>query len=171
MRLMCRFNPSHVADYVGIVQATNLLLDEVLPAMEESGVVDAAVLLMARDGKVREAMDRLIKHLGTLESALTGLLWHQEADADDSQKEKAAEDLLEALQKYTNVGIWLCQGQSKISPQRSITSSKQKGLKSKNELLPDELLWLDFIDATVQITKHVSASLENFKEMIDAQVE
>jgi vacuolar protein sorting-associated protein 8 len=171
MRLMCRFNPSHVADYVGIVQTTNLRLDEVLPAMEERGVVDAAVVLTARDGKARDAMDRLIKHLGTLEAALTGLLWHQRLDADDSRKEEAAQDLLEALQKYTNVGIWLCQGQSKTSSQRSVASSKQKGPKSKKELLLDELLWLDFIDATVQITKHVSANLENLKEMIDAQAE
>jgi hypothetical protein len=170
MRLMCRFNPSHIADYVGIVQTTNLRLEEVLPAMEESGVVDAAVVLMARDGKVREAMDRLIKHLGTLESALTGLLCHQEGDVEDSQKE-AAEDLLKALQKYTNVGIWLCQEQTKTSSQRIIPPSKQKGPKSKNELLPDELLWLDFIDVTVQITKHVSAGLENVKEMIETQVE
>jgi hypothetical protein len=171
MQLMCRFNPFHVADYVGIVQATNLRLEEVLPVMEESGMIDAAVVLMARDGKVREAMDRLTKHLGTLEAALTGILSHQDADVDNSRKGNAAQDLLEALQKYTNVGIWLCQGQSRTSSQRSNNLSKQKGSKTKNELLPDELLWLDFIDATVQITKHVSTSLENVKERVEAQVE
>lgn len=163
MRLMCRFNPSHVADYVGIVQATNLRLDEVLPAMEESGVVDAAVMLMAQDGKVRDAMYRLIKHLGTLEAALLGLLGPQEAPMDGSRKEEAAEDLLEALQKHTNVGIWLCQGQTKTSSQQPAISGKQTNSRSKNELLPDELLWLDFIDATVQITRNVSASLSNYK--------
>jgi vacuolar protein sorting-associated protein 8 len=171
MRLMCRFNPSHVADYVSIIQTTDLRLEQVLPAMEDSGVVDAAVVLMARDGKVREAMDRLIKHLGTLDSALTGLLSYQKEDMEDSRREEAAEGLLEALQKYTNVGIWLCQRQTKISSRRSMTSSKQKGSNSKNELLPDELLWLDFIDATVQITKHVSASLESIKEMVESQAE
>jgi vacuolar protein sorting-associated protein 8 len=163
MRLMCRYNASHVADYVGLVQASDLRLEEVLPAMEESGVIDAAVVLMAREGQVREAMDRLIKHLGTLEAALLGLLEPQDDNMEESMKETAAEELLESLQKYTNVGIWLCQGQTKTSRQ-SIALSKQPKSKSKNELSSDEVLWLDFIDATVQITKHISTSLETRKE-------
>ena len=59
---MCKFDPSHVADYVELVQSSDLRLDKVLPYMEESGVVDAAVILMSREGQIREAMDRLIQH-------------------------------------------------------------------------------------------------------------
>lgn len=165
VQLMCRFDPKHVVDYISLVQATDLRLDKVLPAMEETGVVDAAVVLMAREGQVREAMDRLIKHLETLEAALVGLLNPEEKNMEDSQHEQAAEDLLEALQKYINVGIWLCQGQAKTTSSRRTASKQvQKMSKQKTELLPDEILWLDLIDTAVQITKNVSASLVNTEE-------
>lgn len=84
---------------------------------------------------------------------------------EDSQHEQAAEDLLEALQKYINVGIWLCQGQAKTTSSRRTASKQvQKMSKQKTELLPDEILWLDLIDTAVQITKNVSASLVNTEE-------
>lgn len=167
MRLMCRFEASHVADYVSLVQATSLRLEKVLPAMEECGVVDAAVVLMAREGQIREAMDRLIKHLGTLEAALLGLVEPRDEDIKDWRQEEAAQDLLGSLQKYTDVGIWLCQGQTKTSSRQSVASTKQARSHTKNDLMPDEVLWLDFIDATVQITKHVSACLEDYKALAD----
>jgi hypothetical protein len=167
VRLMCRFNPAHVVDYISLVQATDLRLDKVLPAMEETGVVDAAVVLMAREGQIREAMDRLIRHLGTLEAALLGILEPGEQALEDSQHGQAAQDLLETLQKYVNVGIWLCQGQAKTTSSRRITSKQvQKRSKQTNELLPDEILWLDLIDAAVQITKSVSSSLINTEESL-----
>jgi hypothetical protein len=164
VQLMCKFRSSHVVDYIGLVQATDLRLDKVLPTMEETGVVDAAVVLMAREGHIKEAMERLIKHLGTLESALLVVLELKADDMEHAQKEKAGEDLLEALQKYINVGIWLCQGQTKTLIRRSAAVQKPKRDSSRAELLPDEILWLDFIDATVQITKSVSASIASLEK-------
>lgn len=160
VQLMCKFDPTHVSDYVGLVQSTNLRLEKLLPTMEESGVVDAAVVLMAREGQVREAMDRLIKHLQTLESALQGLLSGSEEEADAAQLHLAAEDLIMALQKYIHVGIWLCQGQTKTVRDASSLRRRQKS-PTQESLAPDEALWLDLVDISVQITRRVSAALES----------
>ncbi|KAG0651705.1 Vacuolar sorting-associated 8 [Hyphodiscus hymeniophilus] len=164
VQLMCKFSPSHVADYVELVQASDIRLDKVLPYMEESGVVDAAVILMSREGQIREAMDRLIRHLSKLEAALDGLLGGSVEDMQSMHAGEAAEDLLEALQKYTNVGIWLCQGQAKAAPSlRTASSPTWNKSSSKSDLLPEETLWLDLIDITVQITRKLSASLSDLE--------
>jgi len=151
------------------VQASDLHLEKVLPYMEETGVIDAAVVLMAREGQLREAMDRLIKHLGTLEDALLGLLNSAIDDMQPAQAEDAAENLLAALQKYTNVGIWLCQGQAK-TPHRAVTSPRPRQT-SKSSLIPEEELWLDLIDITVQITRKLSASLADLSESSSAALD
>lgn len=160
VQLMCKFDPSHVSDYVGLVQSTNLRLEKLLPTMEESGVVDAAVVLMAREGQVRQAMDRLLKHLQTLESALQGLLAGSEDEANRAHLQPAAEDLIVALQKYIHVGIWLCQGQTKTVREASSLRRRQKS-PTHEALSPDEALWLDLIDTSVQITRRASAALES----------
>lgn len=162
VQLMCKFDSPHVAGYVESVQASDLRLDKILPYMEESGVIDAAVILMSREGQIREAMDRLILHLRKLEAALVGLLNSSDVDIRSIQAGEAADDLLQALQKYTNVGIWLCQGQGKTAPLHgTLMSPIRKKSSSKAELSADETLWLDLIDVTVQITRKVSASLSD----------
>ncbi|KAK8103884.1 vacuolar protein sorting-associated protein 9a [Apiospora kogelbergensis] len=161
VRLMCRHNASHVSDYVGLVQNTNLRLDKLLPTMEDTGVIDAAVILMAREGHVQDAMQRLTKHLTILESALHGLLGGlNQAEAIDSQE--AAEDLLKGLQKYTYVGIWLCQGQMKTAKKITALQRRQTS-PSSSELGPEEVLWLNLIDTTVQITRRLSIAFEPIK--------
>ncbi|KAI9784824.1 MAG: Vacuolar protein sorting-associated protein 8 [Geoglossum umbratile] len=160
VRLMCTFDPSHVTAYVGVLQSGDLRLDQVLPAMESGGVVDAAVVLMAREGLVKEGMDRLIKHLGTLEAALLGLLATESPGV--TNKGEAAADLLEGLQKYSRVGVWLCQGQTK-TVQKSNALIKQARPTNKKELSTVELLWLDLIDTVVRITKKVSAALHTLR--------
>ncbi|KAM5525615.1 Golgi complex component (vacuolar assembly/sorting protein VPS8) [Fusarium oxysporum f. sp. phaseoli] len=158
VQLMCKFEPSHVSDYVGLVQSTDLRLEKLLPTMEETGVIDAAVVLMAREGQVKDAMERLVKHLKTLESAMHGLLTGAEEQHSGPSLGYAAEGLLEALQKYVHVGIWLCQGQTKSSPKKS--KLVQKAPKTATEALsPDEALWLSLIDACVQTTKKLSPAL------------
>ncbi|KAK8072440.1 vacuolar protein sorting-associated protein 9a [Apiospora saccharicola] len=165
VRLMCQYNASHVSDYVGLVQSTNLRLDKLLPTMEDTGVIDAAVILMAREGHVQDAMQRLTKHLTTLESALQGLLARlTQAEAMDSQG--AAEDLLKGLQKYTYVGIWLCQGQMKTAKKLNSLQRRQNSPAS-SELSPEELLWLNLIDTTVQITRRLSTAIEPTKNVKD----
>ncbi|KAI1649943.1 Golgi CORVET complex core vacuolar protein 8-domain-containing protein [Daldinia loculata] len=155
VQLMCRYDPSHVSDYVGIVQATNLRLDKLLPAMEDTGVIDAVVILMAREGQVQDAMGRLTKHLETLESALQGLVANEDEHSEDIDVKGAAEDLLRGLQKYTHVGIWLCQGQMKTT--KKINAAGRRNSPSPIELSPDEALWLELIDTTVQITRRLSS--------------
>ncbi|KAK4990471.1 Vacuolar protein sorting-associated protein 8 [Elasticomyces elasticus] len=162
VRLMCSFDPAHVADYVGMLQSGDLRLEQVLPAMESSGVIDATVVLLARDGMTHAAMDRLVKHLGTLESALTGLVEAASESPDVANTEEAAEDLLEAVQKYTKVGIWLCQGQTKASQQSRMPRPRTNPTWDVDErdLDLDELLWLDLLDTVVLMTKNLTAAAE-----------
>ncbi|KAK4116268.1 hypothetical protein N656DRAFT_745110 [Canariomyces notabilis] len=159
LRLMCRFDPTHVAEYVGLVQSTNLSLDALLPTMEETGVVDAAVILMAKEGQVQEAMGRLIKHLETLESALQGLFTGTASEDGAGNLRESAENLMQALRKFTLVGIWLCQGQTKTARQ---AKPSRRGQKSPPDgtLSADENLWLDLIDTSVQITRRLSSTLQ-----------
>ncbi|ROT42258.1 hypothetical protein SODALDRAFT_374612 [Sodiomyces alkalinus F11] len=163
VRLMCKFDPNHVSDYIGAVQLSNLHLnlEALLPAMEETGVIDAAVVLMAREGQTTEAMDRLVRHLGTLESALQGLLSGAGDDGNEQQSahlQDAAEELLGALRKYVHVGIWLCQGQTKSS--RAVNGIRRGHVAKETTLSPDETLWLSLIGASVRTTRRLSATID-----------
>ncbi|KAF7547737.1 hypothetical protein G7Z17_g7517 [Cylindrodendrum hubeiense] len=157
VQLMCQFEPAHVSDYVGLVQSTDLRLEKLIPTMEETGVIDAAVVLMAREGQIKDAMDRLVKHLGTLESAMQGLLAGAEEQEHAIDLQFAAEDLLQALQKYVHVGIWLCQGQTKSSKRTNVVQKKKKS--AVEALSPDEALWLSLIEACVGITRKLTPEI------------
>ncbi|KAK3354305.1 Golgi CORVET complex core vacuolar protein 8-domain-containing protein [Neurospora tetraspora] len=160
LQLMCRFEPSHVPEYVNKVQATNLRLEKLLPTMEETGVIDAAVMLMAKEGQVKEAMDRLTRHLETLESALHGLLTGTASQSQvDLNPQESAEELMQALQNYTRVGIWLCQEQTKATQESGNARQRHKS-QPKDDLSPDEQLWLSLIESCVQITKRVTSALQ-----------
>ncbi|KAF2088113.1 hypothetical protein K490DRAFT_40356 [Saccharata proteae CBS 121410] len=164
VQLMCKYNPLHVADYISLLRTGDLRLNAVLPAMEASGVIDAAVMLMAQDGLARDAMTRLIKHLGTLETALAGLLDAVGESPDAANAEEAAEDLLDAVQKYVKIGIWLCQGQSKRVKTNRRDHKRRSESPDETDLDEDELLWLDLIDTIVSITKNVTESASDVPE-------
>ncbi|KAK2625593.1 hypothetical protein QTJ16_004905 [Diplocarpon rosae] len=171
VQLMCKFDSSHVAAYVELVQISDLRLESVLPYMEESGVIDAAVVLIAREGKLHEAMDRLVMQFRKLESTLLGLLSHSAENGQSSYARQSIGDLLEALQKYTNVGIWLCRDHSKTASSRASISPARRKSSSRDELLLDESLWLNLIDVTVQITQNLSASLVDLESTDDVDHE
>lgn len=161
VRLMCDFDQDHVSKYVEELKTGDLRLEEVLPALEHSGVIDAAVVLMAREGKVREAIDRLTHHLIALESALLGLRDGINESSDVSNNAEAGRDLIASVQKYARVGVWLCQGQTKVVRDRKPVLSRARSAKHLHDALSsDEELWLDLIDAVVAITKDVTEVLE-----------
>jgi hypothetical protein len=166
VQLMCTYNSSHVADFVSLLKSGDLQLEPVLPALEKSGVIDAAVILMARDGVVQGAMDRLVKHLGTLETALTGLINGATETPDAANTEEAIHDLLEDIQKYIKVGIWLCQGQTRISertPESTIDRRKSAyGEVREADLALDELLWLDLVDTSVRLIRDTSSAVADY---------
>ncbi|KAI9681006.1 MAG: Vacuolar protein sorting-associated protein 8 [Trizodia sp. TS-e1964] len=169
VRLMCEYDGDHVAEYVSFLQYGDVRLEEVLPALEGGGIVDAAVVLLARDGKIQGAMNRLTKHLGTLEAALIGLLGSAESASDAFNIEEAAESILESLDKYTKVGIWLCQGQTRTMTTAQNGKAKQSVVSRAKEdprLLPEEKLWLDLIDVAVRVTKDVSAMLQRSSTLL-----
>ncbi|KAF8543450.1 Golgi CORVET complex core vacuolar protein 8-domain-containing protein [Trichophaea hybrida] len=151
--LMCEFDPEHVSQFVGGLQSGDLRLEEVLPAMESNGVMDAAVKLMAREGQIRQAMDRLLSHLGTLETAFVAVLKASPSVEDLEASNNAAVQSLESLQTYAQVGVWLCQGQMKSSLRRLQRPQNHKRRPEKDLLNKEELLWLDLVDTVVRIAK------------------
>ncbi|EGX91280.1 golgi complex component [Cordyceps militaris CM01] len=166
VRLMCKFEPLHVSDYINRVQAGDLRLDQVLPTMEENGVVDAAVTILTRDGLVEKAMQRLVRHFGTLESALQGVLsgaadWQE----DPVDLQASIEELLQGLQKYMYVGIWLCQGQRKQA--KRVTQVQKRAKNAPSALTTDESLWLQLIEAAVKLTKQISPDIQKAVADVD----
>jgi hypothetical protein len=158
IRLMCEYDPEHVSHYVERLQSGDLRLEKVLPAMETSGVMDAAVVLMAREGQIRQAMNRLLAHLGTLEAAFVAVLQAAPNVAELSTSNKAAIETLESLQKYSKVGVWLCKGQMKSSV-NVVKRPPSRRRADKDPLNTEELLWLDLVDAVVRIAKTCIALL------------
>jgi vacuolar protein sorting-associated protein 8 len=157
IRLMCQFQPERVSDFVDTLQEGDLRLSEVIPSMERTGVIDAAVVLEARTGHVRDSMDRLIAHLSFLSSALHGLLSRQ-APPDSSGLEQTIGEVMTSIDKYSRVGIWLCQGQSKGSQaSRSTPKPLRRSSILRQPLLFDEGLWVELIDTVVGIAREVSA--------------
>lgn len=162
IELMCQQEPSHVVAFVSTVKSGDLRLDRVLPALEQSGVVDAAVTLLACDGLSRDAMDRLVKHLATLRTALTGLLDSTD-NPDLSNAQEATDDLLSDISKYIKLGIWLCQGEARapsLAPQAPKRPQRRSQVIETDEtdLTLEEALWVDLIDAGVTISRGISSS-------------
>jgi hypothetical protein len=164
VQLMCAHEPGHVADYVGLLQSGDLRLDRVLPAFEESGVIDAAIVLLARDGLARDAMDRLVAHVQSQQHALTSLIEAANESPDAEATRETADDLVEAIQKYTKVGIWLCQGQTATTERRPRPRASLTKDVDENDLDIDEFLWLNLIDTIVQVTKETSSALQHLED-------
>ncbi|KAF2132487.1 hypothetical protein P153DRAFT_332726 [Dothidotthia symphoricarpi CBS 119687] len=170
VQLMCTYNSSHVADFVSLLKSGDLRLDPILPALEKSGAIDAAIILMARDGLVQDAMGRLVKHISTLETALSGLIGAAADSPDVANTEEATHDLLEDIQKYVKVGIWLCQGQTRSAdkPPESIVDRRKSayGEVKEAELASDEMLWLDLIDTVVRLIRDTSSAITDLDAAI-----
>ncbi|KAI5815496.1 Golgi CORVET complex core vacuolar protein 8-domain-containing protein [Pyronema omphalodes] len=190
IRLICRFDPGHVNEFVSSLKSGDLRLAEVIPAMEESGAMDAAVVLLAREGQIRDAMDRLLGHLQTLAIAYSAALEaaakaameaaamtpispslpefpSQEEMAEMGERgldigdgssstsrfQTAADALIPELQKYVNVGIWLCAGQSRLLKSTSVSSAATEQRRPRRRsstptsLTPEETLWLDLLNS------------------------
>ncbi|CAL5872914.1 uncharacterized protein PFLUO_LOCUS7183 [Penicillium psychrofluorescens] len=161
VQLLCKYNPSHVADFVDGLRVGDIHLEELLPAIEESGAIDAAVILLARQGQVRVALDRLIAHLGTLESGLVGILQSLGDSPDSASTAEAIDDLIESLNKYAGVGTWLCQGQTKTAKNSGRSGTNGKRGVADQGLAFDESLWLDLIEAVVRIASNVFGLLRD----------
>lgn len=172
VQLKCHYDPSHVADFVDMMKVGDLRLEAVLPSIESSGIVDAAVILLARQGEVTDAMDRLTSHLGTLEAGLSGLLQNVDDSPDSASTTEAVSDLIRSIGKYTRVGIWLCREQSKAS--KKVYQAGRLDRKSASvlnqPLTYDENLWLLLIEAVVKIAQRVSPLLKGgrFPELHDS---
>lgn len=162
VRLLCEYTPHHVSEYIDKLKTGDLRLEKVLPVLEHSGVIDAAVVLLAREGKVGDAMDRLVQHLQTLQAAMIGLLDSINETPDAANTQETLNDLVESFQKYARVGIWLCHGQSKIAriSKPSLTSSRHE-LSLQDDLTPAENMWLDLVDVVVQVTRIISEMVES----------
>jgi vacuolar protein sorting-associated protein 8 len=158
IRLMCRHNPVHVADYVDSLRDVDFPLRDVLPSMEASGIIDAAVMLMARQGQVQDAMDRLTKYLSSLEAALSGILQTVEVSPDVASTKETVHYLLESIKKYSGVGIWLCQRQTKIAQRsRPVGKPSRRSSSAAQTLSFEEILWLQLINSVVGLARKFSS--------------
>ena len=168
VRLMCEYDPSHVSAYIDQLKTGDLRLEEVLPALEEGGAVDAAVVLMARDGKVRDGVDRLTRHLQSLEAALIGLLeGHQPSATEEEPAKNGVPELIESIHKYVRVGIWMCQGQTRSAARKQPKNPRRKSTDAiKDAPSADEELWLDLLDAVVSVVKNATEVLERLKRSL-----
>lgn len=164
VQLLCKHDPIHVADYIKMLPTSDLRLDQVLPAMEKSGVIDAAVALLARDGLARDAMDRLAVHLQSLQHALVGLINTAASNPDVTASQETSDDLVEDLEKYTKVGIWLCQSQSAVAQRKPRPRTNFAWDIKEDDLDLDEYLWLNLVDLVVQASQEVTSALNDFDE-------
>ena len=164
---MCVHDPTHVADYLNTLGSADLQLDHLLPALEEHGVIDAAVVLLARDDSASDAMDRLERHLEYLNSALCSLIAAAAESPDAENTVEAILDLVESIDKYAKLGVWLCNGQSNIAD-RQRRPAPRKGLENdiqEGDLDMAEYLWLTLVDVIVTIAKDVSAAAKQLSSV------
>ncbi|KAK6332799.1 Vacuolar protein sorting-associated protein 8 [Orbilia brochopaga] len=164
IRLMCSYDFDRVSRFLETLSPGDLKLDKVIPALEEKGAVDGVVLLMAREGLIKEAMVKLVQHLAVLEAAFVGLLRGCVDDENGYQESHTIGEMLVALQKFSKVGIWLCQSQmaaleTKLKGSGRTALKKALSGKMNAALTPEEDLWLDLIDAVVHISKSASGVL------------
>ncbi|QIW96475.1 hypothetical protein AMS68_001993 [Peltaster fructicola] len=164
VQLMCVHEPGHVAEYVSRLQSGDLRIAEVLPAMENGGVIDAEVMLLTRDGSLVTAMNRLVKHMQSLQQTLMSLLNAVSQSPDIAATSEAAGDLAEDVTKYTKVGIWLCQGASANVVRRNRPPVNFAEDINEDDLDLDEHLWLELLDAVVQLTQAVLRRLHEISE-------
>jgi hypothetical protein len=159
VQLMCQYNPSHVADYVESLASGDLRLEEVLPIMEQHGTIDAAVVVLVRQGQVKAAMERLTEHFRALRIASSGLVQNASEHSSASETDEAAAALLTSINKYASVGIWLCQGQTKTAMKSaSLVTSAKRAAGSKPQMSFEEGLWVELIDAVVAIAQEATVS-------------
>ncbi|KAF2154760.1 hypothetical protein K461DRAFT_222003 [Myriangium duriaei CBS 260.36] len=167
IQLMCVHDPTHVAEFVSTLDSGDLHLNTVLPDLEKNGVVDAAVLLLTKDGLAREAMDRLVNHVKSLQKALCSLIESSDESPDLGSSEIAVKELQQEVDKYIKLGIWLCQGQARIA-EISTTSPKSARSRnreiSENDLTLDEYLWLTLVDLVVQVSQAITSATESLDE-------
>lgn len=160
VQLMCQYNPSHVADYVELLASGDLRLEEVLPTMEQRGAIDAAVVVLVRQGHVKAAMERLTEHFKVLRNAVSGMVQSTEGRSHLSDIDDGASALLMSISKYASVGIWLCQGQTKIAMKStSLVTSAKRAAGTKPPLSFEEGLWVHLIDAVVAIAQEATINI------------
>ncbi|KAI5306670.1 hypothetical protein KEM56_007692 [Ascosphaera pollenicola] len=165
VKLMCTYDPQNVAEFIDTLSETRnnlaLNIDSVLSVMEGQGVIDAAVVLLARRGELRRAMDRLIEHLQTLKIGLTEIM-DVPIEAHDEGKK-----LIKSIEKYGRVGIWLCQrfnDSRKLSEkplavtEKKIMSMRDRAVALREPLNFDESLWLDLIETLVHIARSLAVN-------------
>lgn len=157
VRLLCQFDPAHVKNYVESVKEGDIRLQEVLPTIEDSGIIDAVVILQARQGQAKEAMDRLVRHLSFLGSTLKSITSdYPDQLGDHASINRPDQSVVEAVDKYARVGIWLCQGQMKNARKATaVAKSPRRSEGATRALSFEETLWLDLIVSVVSIARQI----------------
>lgn len=170
IRLLCQFDSGHVRDYVEHVKVGDLRLEKVLPTIEENGIIDAVVILQAQQGHVKEAMKRLRLHLSFLGATLKTVTSKPLGDNDEESIRHPVAGLLESVEKYAQIGTWLCQTQMKNAPKSTGPAKSPRRATSATRALGfEEELWLELIISVVTIARDLS--MGSLKDMNDQEAD
>ena len=154
IQVMCQQDPEHVADYVDSLGDVHPPLSKILPMLEASGIVDAAVILLVRQGQAQDAMTRLVEKLSSLEVAFSSMVGGSAFEAPQSGQLAAIQSLCGTFRKYSRIGVWLCRHRTDLARQTSSTAeSSRLSNGASSRLSSEENLWLQLIDSVVSGAK------------------
>ncbi|MCJ1449459.1 MAG: Vacuolar protein sorting-associated protein 8, partial [Stictis urceolatum] len=152
--LLCEFDPLHVADYIIDLHASSIRMGEVLSTLTGHGIRDGSALLRAHNDQIETALKNLLRHLRTLHVTFLGLRGHMEVFPNVESVIGTADVLTSSLEKHTKLGIWLCQKQTHAgrgSDYKIAVCTGKSKVQSGDRLALHESLWLDLIDAVVEM--------------------
>ena len=168
--LMSRYQPEHVPGYLRSLADVDLSLEKVVPALEQYGIIDATVTLLANQGELQKAMQRLVAHLENLKMSMKGLL-DTKPSTDEDHEEESIMTGVASIKKYVELGIWLCTTYTKSITTKSPQATRvtHPAMSASSDLSFGDMLWVDLMSATISFTTELSKSTSHHRdEVIDA---
>jgi hypothetical protein len=146
--LLCEFQAAELTKYMETLNVDDVRIERILPVLEKYNVIDAIVMILRRAGMTREAMDKVVIHIFSLQRELSRTLQHPEQHLD-------AESLISEVGRFAFVGADLCETFSKETIVKSAGSKKGKG--KRTTLNEAEQMWLTLLETVVGVTRDITA--------------
>jgi vacuolar protein sorting-associated protein 8 len=145
--LMCEFRPADVTRYLETLGVDDIRIEKILPALEKYNVIDGIVMILRRAGMTKEAMQKVVVHIASLQCDLSRTLQNPGLHSE-------AEALVSEVGRFAFVGADLCETFSKGTMVKAVVSKKGK---EKVTVLNDaELMWLTLLETVVGITRKIT---------------
>ena len=167
VRLMSRYRPEHVPGYLRSLADVDLSLEKLIPALEQYGIIDATVTLLANQGELQKAMQRLVAHLETLKASMKAML-DTEPSAYEDDEDQSITAGVASINKYIGLGIWLCTTYTKSITTKSprATTASRPAVSASGDLSFGDMLWVDLMSATISFTTEISNSTSSHKDKV-----